>query len=461
MYYKHSRLGVRIQAKRGGLLVTALLLCAIISLITLPSYLRLSQSALRQSQRAIYNVAAVSIAETGIEQAVWASNNNTSTTGVWSGWTNGLNGSYRTTFSGLNFGGGVTGVIKVVVSNPRATNASVVCKAVISLQDGQSIEKWVFARLTRKSETMQGISLTDCLALNAGNNTTIDSWRSNNSTPYNSANRRSNAIISTTSTQTPSIKGSTQNGNAGNGTVMGTVKVGANSKAGVNFISYGDMIIETNYVDTSPPQTVTMPSGGTKISWGFQQVGDLGEDGKDSIFQMETLSLGNGGNITIKGNVTLLLTKSIMYGTSNTMSLDIDGNSSISLAANATLKIYVAGDVRLQGSSFIGGGIPIRTRFFGTKPVGTQYHQNFSFNGSSSISAIVYAPNAQIVLQGGGSQLYGAFTVKILYCEGGGIHLDESLYDYAVFSDGPLAVKSYEELNSQAAQQTYGESMNF
>ena len=188
MYYKHPRRGIRLQARRGGLLVTALLLCAIISLITLPSYLRLSQSALRQSQRAIYNVAAVSIAETGIEQAVWASNNNTNTTGLWSGWSDGLNGSYIRTFSGLDFGGGVAGVIKVLVSNPRGTNASVVCKAVISLQDGQSIEKWVFASLKRNSETMEGISVSDYLVVLPGRGSVLDSWVSdhdNNSATSN------------------------------------------------------------------------------------------------------------------------------------------------------------------------------------------------------------------------------------------------------------------------------------
>jgi hypothetical protein len=453
MYFKHPRLGIRLQAKRGGLLITALLLCAIISLITLPSYLRLTQAALRQSQRAIYNVAAVSIAETGIEQAVWASNNNTSTSGLWSGWSDGLNGSYRRTFSGLDFGGGVTGVIKVVVSDPRGTNASVVCKAVISLQDGQSIEKWVFARLMRNSETMQGISLTSFLALRSGFNTTIDSWRSNGSVMYSNAIAQSNAIIATTSIETPSIRGHSWNLNEiGNGTVRGTVKVGANSAAGVKFQSYGNMSIETNYTDPTPPQTVLMPAGGTNITWGQTQRSDLGTDGTNSIFTLSNLILNNNAQMRIRGNVTLLLTSPVL-------SSSIDNSSSISLAGGATLNIYIAHNLTVQGSSFIGNDLPTKLKFFGTKIGGSV--QYFSFYGSSSISAIVYAPNGQIVLQGGGSQLYGAFTVKELYCEGGGIHLDESLYNYAVFSDGPLAVKSYEELNSQAAQQTYGASMNF
>ena len=457
MYFKHLRGGIRLQAKRGGLLVTALLLCAIISLITLPSYLRLSQSALRQSQRAIYNVAAVSIAETGIEQAVWASNNNTSTTGVWSGWTNNQDGSYRRTFSGLDFGGGVTGVIKVVVSNPRGTNASVVCKAVISLQDGQSIEKWVFARLMRNPETMEGISLSDYLVVLPGRGTVFDSWISdpdNNLATqnllYTAARSRSNAIISTTSTTLPSIRGDAAHyGETGNGSIKGTVR--AASSASLNFNSDPPFTFTPGYVDPSPPQTVQMPSGALNITWGAQTNGFLGSNGTSSIYQLSQLTLNNGGQMKIMGNVTLLLT-------STATALTIAGGSAIELMPNATLTIYTPGSIDMTGSGFVNNSVPMNLRIFGTSP---NNGPSYNLSGSTSISAILYAPSARLYFNGGGSQFYGAATVKSMRFEGGAVHLDESLYNYSVFSDGPLAVKSYEELNSKAAQQTYGASMNF
>ena len=459
MYNKQLRRGIRLQAMRGGLLITALLLCAIISLITLPSYLRLSQSALRQSQRAIYNVAAVSIAETGIEQAVWASNNNTSTTGVWSGWTNNQDGSYRRTFSGLDFGGGVTGVIKVVVSNPRGTNASVVCKAVISLQDGQSIEKWVFARLMRNPETMEGISLSDYLVVLPGRGTVFDSWISdpdNNLATqnllYTAARSRSNAIISTTSTTLPSIRGDAAHyGETGNGSIKGTVR--AASSASLNFNSDPPFTFTPGYVDPSPPQTVQMPIGAQNITWGAQKNDFLGSNGTSSIYQLSQLTLRDGGQMKIRGNVTLLLTS---LGTA----LTLMGGSAIELMPDATLTIYTPGSIELSGSGFVNNSVPVNLKIFGTSTSANTFPV-FNLSGSSSISAILYAPNARVYFNGGGSQFFGALTVKSMRLEGGGIHLDESLYNYAVFSDGPLAVKSYEELNSQAAQQTYGGSMNF
>src|SRR6188508_15451 len=61
------------RSERGSLLIVAMLLSAIIA-IALTSYLRLTRSSLTISNRALYNNAAMNLAENGLEEAMYSIN---------------------------------------------------------------------------------------------------------------------------------------------------------------------------------------------------------------------------------------------------------------------------------------------------------------------------------------------------------------------------------------------------
>ena len=439
---------LKLECRHGGLLITALLLCSIISLITLPSYIMLSKTALRQSQRAMFNVAVVDLAETGLEHAVWAQNNVSSNPSGWTDWSLVQNGSYYRNFTGFNFNGGVSGSVKVVVMAPNTANSVAIARASITLQDGQKIEKWVRSTLFRSQATMQGLALSGSLSMNGGG-TVVDSWNSDPdnkaataSIPYSDGVPQSNATVSTTSQGVGSV--------CGTGYFYGSVKVGAAS-GGVNFYGYPNPNYVVNNYTAPVPSPVSMPAGGLSLTWGRQQNGTIGVAGQSSLYQMSSLDLGDGGNMTIAGNVVLLLTLS-------SAALNIDGSSNITLSAGATLSIYTPGNITLNGSGFINNAAAKNLKIFGTAV--SPATQTFQWTGSTSISGLVYAPNADISMTGGGSQFYGAMTARSVAIDNGGLHFDESLYGFGAASSATVSVRSYVELETPDSQAPYVSLMN-
>jgi uncharacterized protein GlcG (DUF336 family) len=324
---------------------------------------------------------------------------------------------------------------------PNTADSVAIARASITLQDGQKIEKWVRSTLFRSQATMQGLALSGSLSMNGGG-TLVDSWRSDHSVPYTDQNRQSNAKVATTSQATGSVSGS--------GTFNGSVSVGAASN-GVNLPDWSMPKSVTNSYTAQAPAPVSMPAGGTSLTWSEQQNGTIGVAGQSSMYQMSTLALGNGGNMTIAGNVVLLLT-------SSEAALTINGGSVISLAAGATLSIYTPGNITLNGSGFINNAAAKNLKIFGTAV--SPATQTFQWTGSTSISGLVYAPNANISMTGGGSHFYGAMTARSVSIDNGGLHFDESLYGFGAASSSTVSVRSYAELETPASQASYVSLMN-
>ena len=283
--------------------------------------------------------------------------------------------------------------------------------------------------------------------------TVVDSWISdldnNAATPsvaYSVQDRRSNATVATTSQSTGSVSGS--------GSFYGSVKVGAAS-GGVNFNGYPNPYsVDNNYTATAP-SAVSMPAGGINLTWGYQDQGTIGVAGQSSMYQMTSLSMGDGGYMTIVGNVVLLLKAT---STSSTAALSINGGSVIRLADGATLSIYTPGNISLNGSGFINSAAAKNLKIFGTAV--SPATQTFQWTGSTSISGLVYAPNANISMTGGGSQFYGAMTARSVAIDNGGLHFDESLYGFGAASSATVSVRSYVELETPGSQAPYVSLMN-
>jgi len=121
----------------------------------------------------------------------------------------------------------------------------------------------------------------------------------------------------------------------------------------------------------------------------------------------------------------------------------ISGNGSIVIATGASLQIYVAGSVSLAGNGVVNNtGYTTSLQLYGL-PTSTSW----SVSGNGQWNGTLYAPEAALSINGGGSSgdVSGALVAKSITLSGNAkFHYDESLK-----KTGPIAgylVASWQEL---------------
>jgi hypothetical protein len=128
----------------------------------------------------------------------------------------------------------------------------------------------------------------------------------------------------------------------------------------------------------------------------------------------------NPGNKSLRVNPgnTLTLANGIYYFSE----MDISGD--IVIPAGATVKIYIDGDIQVQSMAEINiAGQPIQLQIYSRGSL-------IRINGGAEVRSVVYAPDTEIRLTGGGD-LYGAYVGNIATDNGGSnFHYDRSLDDF-------------------------------
>jgi Tfp pilus assembly protein PilX len=127
----------RVSPVRGSVLIVAMILVAVIG-ISLASYLSLNMNSTRLSQRSYMATAAMNLADTGVEEAVWSINQAVGGgTGAWTDWASVGTTDRRRNFSGFTLGAGLTGNVRVFVENANLTAAPrVAARATITPSSG-------------------------------------------------------------------------------------------------------------------------------------------------------------------------------------------------------------------------------------------------------------------------------------------------------------------------------------
>jgi hypothetical protein len=130
--------------------------------------------------------------------------------------------------------------------------------------------------------------------------------------------------------------------------------------------------------------------------------------------------------LTLSGSETLYVTgNSVLYVTGD---VDITGTASIIVASNATLQVYVSG-----ANASIGGAGVINQTGNATNFAyfGMTNNTSLKFSGNSAFVGVIYAPNADFELGGGGATIYdfsGASVTRTVTMNGHfKFHYDEAL----------------------------------
>jgi hypothetical protein len=459
---------------RGSLLIVSLLLCAIIG-ISLASYLQLARTSITISNRALYNNGAMNLAENGLEEAMYSINKMVDDpTYTWSDWHNdGVNAWRQFPDSGTyTFDQGATGIVKVYAYNYLGVSApKFVARSTVTLRGvaSSTIEKWVMVQLRKTSKFSNGLVAKNSLTFN-GNYASVDSWNSEKNPDgttraspvgYAAAYKDDNGSIGSISVAVGAVGVNNADiwGYAGTG--------GAQPSVGPNG-TIGPFGTATGTVDASHVSTdfsasfdpVTSPTTGTSIASitaNTDLPATLGTAGTTSTLRIASISsTGNSSKVlTIEGDVTLIIT-----GTGT--SLDMGGQSSIYITPGSSLKIYTAGNVSITGNGVANGGTTAATanqpknfQIWGTSTTS----QTMDIKGNGALSAVVYAPNANVSI-GGNGDVCGSVVANNITMNGSSaaFHYDESLSDFG--GGNPFRISSWKELTLQSDRNTYAAALN-
>lgn len=381
--YRYPRRFIGRAREAGSALVMAILFSSAM-LLLLAGFFNLAMVELRNSTRSFMLDAGTNFGEGGVEIALDALNRNDNT-----GWTSGTDAGgtpyWARTLTGYNLGPGYSGSIKVVILNPASTTPSIFSEGVVVGSIGASVNRQIFVSLNRGIRPF-GNGLNSEKAVDfSGAVIQIDSYNSSLGA-YGIGNIESKATVSASSV------------NVDDATIHGYVLTdGASPTVGasgsITTISNPGVVDTTrialdnyqNFPDVSAPAMtlplMAMPSTGL-LSAGEYQVASWSATGADLL--------------VITGNVTIEITGD----------MTMDGNARIVLFPTARVEIYVGGDVDLSGLGILNAtGRPERLLIVGTETVAGD--QEIRLQGNGSLSAAIYAPNAEIELDAAG-RFFGA-----------------------------------------------------
>jgi hypothetical protein len=471
-----------------------MLLCAIIG-ISLGSYLHMSRTALTISNRAMYNNAAMNLAEQGIEEGMYSINRFLDdSTYAWAGWT--LSGSNAARlWTGVTLSQNATAEYRVYVYNYLGISApKLVSRARVTLGSGGApIDKWVEVTLHKTSKFANGLVAKNSIVFN-GNNATVDSWNSEKNpdgtarTPpvaYSSTYRNDNGSVGSISiasdavlVKNADIWGYVSN-NSGNDLDPPEEFVGTNGSILGEDSPVGSNV-DPNRTSTTFSATLDAVTAPAEVA--IANLGVINIDGVVLPRAIDTVPNGTGDyagyyvydatkidlnneKLTINGKVVLRLS-------ATSSSVDVGGGTGeIAIGADGYLSIYTPGDIAIGGQGVSNGvdgsdtdslvdevselGQPKKFQVWGTSTTS----QTFNFAGNGLFSGVVYAPCANVSIVGNGA-ICGSIVANTIDLSGNAqFHYDESLADLG--ADSPFRIAKWKELTTAGDRSTYSSVINW
>jgi hypothetical protein len=414
---------VRDFRKIKGSALLAVLCITVVLGISLASYLTVCYRTLEMSSRALRSGYSVTLAENGLEEALWALNKND-----WSAWT--LNGTTATrTIGGFAFDNGVSGQVNVRIESydGSAGTRTVTATGTLTTPDGAT------SRRTLTSSSVQAPLLVNAVAATTGNVTfssggTIDSYDSIAGS-YESQSPRYSAIVVSNASSAGGATIQLTNAQV-KGYVASTFAAGPSFGSGARVIgptTSNTVKIDSARISTSPYQPVftikTISGAGTVLanpSTGSTTTIGSPAATNPEIFYSSGLDMTGGTKIKINGPVRLVINGDLNIGRGG-------GTPSIEITPNGTLEVFTTGNIAIHGN-----GIenvtkdPRRVAIFSTNTL-TGSDMN-TMSTAVPYYGIIYMPAGQFNLLGSAT-VYGAVVAKGVAFTGAApvVHYDEQL----------------------------------
>lgn len=471
-----------LKSKRGSVLIVAAIFAAILA-IALTSYIKLALGASKLANRSFYMNAAQNLVDTGLERALWSLNNEFTypspgnwTTGGFTaraGYANEYQGTFPSSGTYYTLSGGAQGQVNVWVGGFNATSQTwhAVARATITLGDGTTLFKMAETYFQQRAWGERGLIARNGMSFNG--NTRVDAWHSHSDTPstgddvlYSTGVAVPEATIA--SPELVSLQNADIYGYAAIGTSdMSGLTVGATGRLAGSFAA-GTGIDSTrvthdftaSFPDVPAPSNSGSTAGNilTPItnSISLPQVGDT-MTGSTYYYYVSSMSLNASKSLQIGSSGAV---KVVMVFTGN---IALGGSSQIVIHPGSSLTVYAAGDVDMVGTSGVQNGTstnpsnPVNFTLLGTRTeaqiVAGQSMQVFNIRGTGYLSSVIFAPNANVSINGTGDGYGSVVGNRVDMVGSGNFHQDLSLGN--IRTTGMWKMLKWRELATESDRGTY------
>lgn len=447
--------------EEGSALLTAILFSFVVAAAS-ASYLQLATSEYRSAVRASLYSSSLNLAETGVEMGIDALNSGQVNSDVWK----------KQVADYLN-DGAFTGDVSLVVLDASSSSPVLYAEGVVKGHTAGDVRKQVRVELSSGFRPFEkGFSSRNGISF-SGNNVMLDSYNSlygaydaplglGAPAGWGVAGRNKNDDIFVASDRIDAI-GETAI-DQGNADIYGYVTVGPNSNVSIGpngvVTSYSDgdhdstRVLSDFYADfpEEPHPTGTYDTTFSTISSTTTVVGSLNPDAP-IYYSVDSISLSGDRTLTVAGHVVFVMSGDI----------SVSGNGSINIATASSLQVYTAADIDISGNGVTNAdGVPSDFYIYGTATTSKNSSgelvasQTIKVAGNGQLHSTVYAPAADVTLNGGGSSgaVFGgvvAFSSSIT--GNSSFHFDEALRE-EVRGGGVFSITSWMEMTGATAEST-------
>jgi Tfp pilus assembly protein PilX len=464
---------LRSRGDNGSVVIVAMTLAVALAMLA-GGYISLTSQSMRQTQRTFHLNTAFNLAESGAEYAVWCLKNDwTLPTNAWTGdaatktYTGNVNSPIFTDAQGNK------AYFNLRVTAADTPTPTVVSEGIVVPATGAPVSKQIRVRLSNGGLFANGLVAKDRLTLNGGE---IDSYRSSLGDPVASPRGYEITVASTAIEIGDITLGSAAD-------IYGSVAIGASDQSGFistiqgqiigpdtspsddGVLNRGGNLIDTNriaydYTQDFPDVTVPPAEAGTIIetslplanAQGLIIVGD--DTGNTTIrYQLASVSIPNGKTLMVVGPVEFDVATTFSVA-GNAALVVVNGTTTVSTKSGSvwteidypgvgTAKLYVGGNVSISGNGSINAPYkPSALQVYGTlseAAYAAGARQSITVGGNGDLTGAIYAPNADLVMNGGGTSGYiaGAAVGRSVRVNGTGYRFryDKDLEDLAVLKN--------------------------
>ncbi|MBI5693128.1 MAG: hypothetical protein HZC55_23880 [Verrucomicrobia bacterium] len=418
------------RSERGTALMAAMCFATVLA-ISVSSYLTLCYRTLALSDRSLQGSRSIQLAETGMEDALWALNHNN-----WTDWT--ITGTTaRRTLTGLAFEGGATGQVSLTITNYDGSSGTRVVQSTgtITQADGTAVSRTVTSTSARAPLFVNAVAATTSRVRfrSAG---TVDSYDSALG-DYTAQTPGFSAILSSGSTSTSSA--TVQLANAQVKGYVATVSTGPSYSTSAKLIGPSTPSrtnIDTSRISSSPYQPLfdeVRPSGaGLTLPSGTATIGTAGATA-ETIYYASNVLLSGTQVLTVDGPVALVITGDLY----------ITDYARIRITTRGSLRVHLSGDLAING-----GGIQNDTKLPKKLIVisTTNPYDSFGMATNTPFYGVIYTPVSSLTVSNS-QAIYGAIVARsVTFSASPQFHYDIDLRR-TVFNglDTPFAVSDVRE----------------
>ncbi len=426
------------RSERGAAMLAALCL-AMVFAICLSSYIALCYTSLRMSTRNMMSSHSIELAEAGLEQALYAQNNNDWNPAFWTT----AGGNATGTLTGFMFENGATGTVVLTVNQYGTNSPAFTSEAFVTLPDGTVLKRELQTTGSVSSTFVNALGATQGpVTFQAGG--TVDSYDSSLGT-YLSQTPGFSAVV--LSESPPGYPGVRLNNADVSGYVIGESSSPVSYSSGAEIIGPNTPTAEkidptrilTQSQPNQPQYLENLPASATPITVNLSgtQTMTLGSPTATIPTPYYTVGdtiLSNSSVLSIKGPVILLVNGN----------LNISGSAQIMIATTSptsgggpyvSLEMHVAtGNMSIDGGGIVNNTLsPERLLVIGTGNASGV----LEMGTASPFYGVMDFPNNSLTVSSN-QQIYGSLVAgSITFAGSPSLHYDVQMQSATALVSGP------------------------